>query len=209
MAVLMSQVLTTARTYLNDDNATQNPDNTLIPKLQEAHRELQEELWVVGSPLVRARSNPITLVAGTIVLSPTTTPPLPADLLCPTSLYESPNGAFNWTPMTEAFYVPLGYIQLATLGWWSWRAEQIQFGGATGTVYVVIDYRRQIPIPALVTDPIGILFGESFLAARTAAIASGVLGNAEAFAAMTSLAKENLAKVLSANRGKQTSTIKP
>ena len=65
----MSQVLTTARTYLNDDNITQFPDPVLIPKIQEAHRELQEELWVCGSPIMRGQQGPIAYVANATILS--------------------------------------------------------------------------------------------------------------------------------------------
>lgn len=208
MAVSMSQVLTTARTYLNDDAATQNPDNTLIPKVQEAHRELQEELWVVGSPIVRAQSTALVVTAGVTTLSPSSSPALPADLLCPTQLFESPNNSV-WSPMTEAYYIPLGYTAVATLNWWSWRQENIIFGGATGSVYVIIQYRKLIPIPVLVTDPIGILFGESFLAVRAAALVAGVLGNPTVYEAMTALAEKNLAKVITANRGQQKPTLKP
>lgn len=207
MSVAMSQVLTTARTYLNDDNATQFPDPVLIPKVQEAHRELQEELWVVGSPLVRGQ------VVASYLTPATSLTGIPADFLCPTILNENVAGATiltpGWTPMTEAFYVPLGYTLGPTLQWWSWQQEQIIVAGATQNRAVAIQYRRLIPIPAVATDLIGILFGESYLAARSAAMAAGTLGNDVVYTAMTALAKENLGKVISANRGQQKPQLKP
>jgi len=203
----MSQVLVTARTYLNDDNATQFPDQVLIPKIQEAHRELQEELWVVGSPIVRGQ----TLVAyatPTQVLGA-----MPQDFLCPTALFENTAGATvstaGWQPMTEAFYIPLGTVLGPTLGWWVWQQEVITVAGATASRAVVVQYRRQITIPVLSTDLIGILFGESYLAARAAAICAGTVGNEAIYTAMTALSKENLAKVISANRGQQKPIMKP
>ena len=208
MSVPMSQVLTTARTYLNDDNATQFTDPVLIPKIQEAHRELQEELWVGGSPNVRAITAVLHYVANATVL-----PTLPANFLCPIQGFENswptPAAPTVWTPMTEAFFNPLGMAQGATLGYWQWQQETVTVIGATVDRSVVFQYRCLITIPVLATDLIGILFGESFLAARAAAIAAGTVGNAEVYAAMTTLAKENLAKVLSANRGQQKPLLKP
>jgi len=204
----MSQVLTTARTYLNDDNATQFPDPVLIPKCQEAHRELQEELWVGGSPNVRALTATLHYVANATVL-----PALPANFLCPMQGFENawptPAAPTVWTPMTEAFFNPLGLAQGPTLGFWQWQNETITLIGATVDRSVLFQYRALIAIPILSTDLIGILFGESYLAARTAAIAAGTVGNKEVYAAMTSLAKENLSKVLTANRGQQKPLLKP
>lgn len=208
MSVPMSQVLTTARTYLNDDNATQFPDQVLIPKVQEAHRELQEELWVVGSPLVRGQTAVLAYVAAATAL-----PTLPPDFLCPTAMFENAAGSTvatpNWLPMTEAFYIPMGAAQGLTLDWWSWQQELVVLRGASANRAVIVQYRRQIPIPVLSTDVIGILFGESYLAARAAGMAAGTLGNAEALAAMTALSKENLAKVITANRGQQKPLLRP
>ena len=209
MSVPMSQVLATARTYLNDDNATQFPDPVLIPKIQEAHRELQEELWSVGSPLVRGQTTALQVSSGTKILNATSTPALPSDFLCPTMMFESAAATGPFASMTEAFYLPLGYTPVAALQWWCWQQEQILLGGASGTVYVIIQYRRQITIPSLATDVIGILFGESYLAARSSAIAAGTVGNKDVYDAMTALAKENLGKVISANRGQQKPLFKP
>lgn len=209
MSVPMSQVLTTARTYLNDDNATQFPDPVLIPKFQEAHRELQTELWSAGSPLVRGVSSPLTVLTGVKLLTATSTPPLPADLLCPTMLFESAASAGPYLPMTEAIYIALGYTPGATMGVWSWQQEQIVLGGASGTVYIIVQYRRLITIPVLATDFIGVLFGESYLAARTAALAAGTVGNKDALQMMTELANQNLAKVIANNRGQQRPLMSP
>jgi hypothetical protein len=204
----MSQVLTTARTYLNDDNSTQFPDNVLIPKVQEAHRELQEELWVIGSPLVRGQTAPLAYLTPNVVL-----PALPADFLCPTAVFENAAGSLStaagWQPMTEVFYIPLGTAQGATLGYWAWQQEAISVLGATVNRAVIVQYRRLITIPVLATDVIGILFGESYLAARAAAITAGTVGNEAVYDKMTALSKENLGKVIAANRGQQKPPLKP
>lgn len=219
MSVPMSQVLATARTYLNDDNATQFPDPVLIPKIQEAHRELQTELWVVGSPLVRNQNQ---LTGGSIpnslnvILSPnpTTGAYLISDFLCPTALFEnalaSSQFSPGWTPMTEAFYVPIGYTPVATYQWWIWQDEILSVAPTTAVGRaLILQYRRNIPIPQVATDLIGILYGEAYLAARAAAITAGTVGNLDVFTALSAIAKEQLSKVIVANRGQQKPTLKP
>lgn len=211
MSVPMSQVLTTARTYLNDDNATQFPDPVLIPKIQEAHRELQEELWVAGSPLVRAQQGPLIYTAGTTSITDVNFPPV--DFLCPTMLFENTAGSFliaaGWTPMTEAFYIPFGIAQHGTLDFWVWQQENIILNGANVNRAMFIQYRRLIRIPVLSTDLIGVLFGESYLAPRAAGLAAGTVGNQDAVKEMTALAKENLSKIMQANRGQQRAMMNP
>lgn len=208
MAETLQTVLTIARGYMNDDNATQFNDPVLIPKAQEAHRELQEELWMIGSPIVRAQSGPIAYASGTTELTG-----LPNDLLAPMVLFENSSGSTaasaGWQPMTEIFYIPLGTAQGTTLSWWSWQQEKIILLGASANRAVIMQYRRKIPIPNVLTDPIGILSAESYLGARTAAIAVGTLGNADAMGALTTIAQANLAKIISSNRGQQKPLVKP
>ena len=73
----------------------------------------------------------------------------------------------------------------------------------------MVQYRRQLPIPQLATDLILVTFGESYLAARAAAMAAGSVGNMQLVTEMTSLAKENLSKVIATNRGSQRSLVNP
>lgn len=213
MAVQLSQVLATARTYLNDDNALIWTDPVLIPKAQEAHRELQTELWVIGSPLVRGQSAQLAIPINASPTNVTTLAPTgyPTDLLVPSSILENASTptANGWTPVTEFIYLPLNITAAATLGMWSWVEEQLWLAPCTAARTIVIFYRRQIPIPAVNTDPIGVLFGETYLAARTAAIAAGTVGNSAVYQAMTALAKENFGKVVRANRGQQWSPNNP
>jgi len=201
MSALLSQVLNTARSFINDDLATSSPDPALIPKVQEAHRELQEQLWLAGSPLVREQTDPILVNAGDTELT------LPADILCPFELLENAANApitdANWKPMTEAFYIPIGTGQGPELIFWAWRKERVQFIGASNSRSVIMRYRRKIPEPVNLNDQIGILFGEMYLSARSAAIFAGSLGNSEVYEKLTALAGQNLASVIQANRGAQ------
>src|ERR1022692_246901 len=98
MSAPLSQVLTTARTYLNDDNIAIWSDPTLIPKIQEAHRELQTELWVNGSPIVRAQTSILAIPAsGSPTVLATLNPSgYPLDLLLPTAIFESASSPGNF-----------------------------------------------------------------------------------------------------------------
>jgi hypothetical protein len=207
----LSQVLTTARTYLNDDNIAVWSDPTLIPKVQEAHRELQTELWVNGSPIVRAQSSILSIpTSGSVTNLGTLNPSgYPTDLLLPTALSESTASPVTWQPITETIYFPIGYLAQVALTWWSWQEENILLAPCSSARSIIVQYRRSIPIPVVATDLIGILFGEIYLAPRAAAIAAGSVGNKATHDEMTALAKSNFGKLLVSNRGQQRSLMGP
>lgn len=211
MSAQLNQVLASARTLVNDDLGTQFTDPVLIPKIQEAHRELQEQLWLAGSPVVREQTDALNIALGTTAL--TNTSGLPSDLLCPIELFENDTGASlgtpNWIPMTESFYIPIGITASGRLTYWSWRKEILYLAPSTLNRSLVIRYRKTIPRPEQLTQEIGILFGESYLAARSAALVAGTLGNKEVYDTLTTLAKENLSAVLQANRGSQRPIMSP
>lgn len=207
MAVKAIEVLSTVRTFLNDDNASVWTDQALMPKLQEAHRELQTELWIVGSPTVRQTTLAFTVNAGVKNLVEANLQP--ADLLVPTALYEASPGMSDWTPMTEQAYFAVGIQPGATLTFWAWLKEEIILVGCTVPRQMVIHYRRKLPNLVTVNDTISVTFGELYLSARTAAMAAASVGNDKVHADMTAIAKDNLAKVVAANRGQQKPVMRP
>lgn len=209
MSVQLSQVLTTARTYLNDDNSVMFPDPVLIPKIQEAHRELQTELWVNGSPIVRAQTAAMTIPINANPTNLNTLAPVgfPTDFLLATALFESSAGTY--IPITEVIYFPVGYTALADIRMWSSQEDNVILAPCTASKTVIMQYRRSITIPSIATDAIGILFGEIYLAARGAGIAAGSVGNKAAHDELTALAKNNFAKLLLSNRGQQKAMVSP
>jgi hypothetical protein len=205
MSVPLSQVLASTRTYLNDDNSTSWTDPVLIPKIQEAHRELQSQLWTIGSPILREQSSTLAIPSNATQTNVTALNPtgFPTDMLNPTAVWEAASSPTTWTQMTENFYIPIGYTAAATLVYWSWQEENLIVAPCTAARSIVIQYRRSIPIPAVGTDLIGILFGESYLAPRAAAICAGAVGNKDVYTAMTALAQQNFNNLLMMNRGAQ------
>jgi hypothetical protein len=115
----------------------------------------------------------------------------------------------QWIPLTETFFLPLGYVLGTVLTWWSWQEEELLLSGASVNRYVNFQYRRQIPIPQNATSEIGITFGEMYLGARGAAIAAGSVGNVAAAQILDGEAEKNFAMVLLANRGQQKPINKP
>jgi len=210
MSQQLSVALTTARVFLNDTPKAVWTDAQLIPIAQEAHRELQSKLWEVGSPVVRAQSADITVTAGSTSITFAGPPTLPADLLTPFRLIE--RATTDILPaaveMTEQTFIPT-IAQTGILQYWAWIDEAIQLLGATADRKVVIFYRKLIPIPALTTDPLGILHAEQFVGPRTAAIAHLSLGNKTAYDSIMPESTMKLNMVVAAQRGQQTPPIKP
>lgn len=201
----LSVALTAARTWLNDDAGTNWSDASLIPKCQEAHRELQVMLWGVGSPAVRKQSAAITVAAGALTLNN------PADMLTPFKLQEYASTVetiADATDMTEANFLP-NITQATKLIFWAWKEELFQFVGASTDRKVVIYYRKSITIPSASGDAIGILFGELYIGARAAAIAHGSVGNKDAYGILSEVCKTNFGQVVAAQRGQQTPPVKP
>ena len=214
MSVPMSTVLTQARTYLNDDNSLQFPDPVIIPKIAQAHQELQLALQNIGSPIVRGLSAVITIPNSTTptTLSFTSTPPLPTDLIVPTSIFESTAANMSVsTPITEFMYLPIAVAQgTTTISRWAWTEEQLVLGPCAASVYIQILYKRMITIPVLNTDLIGVLNGEFFLSARAAAMVAATLdGQKDLVASLNSLAADKLKDLLTSNRGAQRPLSKP
>lgn len=202
---LLSVALATARTWLNDDVGATWTDAALIPKAQEAHRELQTKLWNVNSPVVRKEAAAATVNAGATTITN------PADMLTPFRLQEYANTVetrADAIDMTECNFLP-NRAALAILQDWCWKEEVIQFVAASADRKVIIYYRKLITIPVVAGDPIGILFGELYIGARAAAIAAGSVGNQEAFEFLSTTSESNFATVIAAQRGQQSPPSKP
>lgn len=197
MSVQASVVLATARTFLNDDAATNWTDASLFPKLQQAHRELQIKLRRAAAPVMKNSYSELILAAATGFLTP------PSDLVAPIQLWETfQGGASNtYALMTEYDTLP-NVVPTNTLIYWSWVEEIVKFVGATSSRQVLMKYWRAIPVPQVNTDLIGFLNGELYLAPRTAAIAAGSVGQAAEMGALAGLADGSLNEVILSNRGR-------
>jgi hypothetical protein len=194
-----SVALITARTLLNDDAGTLWSDTVLLPKLQQAHRELQAELWFSGSPVLRKMSTTVTIAAGVLVHPGTGL----TDMVEPIRLEEKGTAEADslFVPMTE--YDPLPTLaQATTLKFWQWSEETIKFLGSSVDRSVRVYFRKSLTVPAVAGDSLGFTMAELYLAPRTAALAFGSTGNMGAADAASTLADKGLIKVILSNKGR-------
>lgn len=202
MSVQASVVLATARTLLNDDAATNWTDAALIPKLQQAHKELQIKLRRAAAPLMKNSYSESITATYTGFASP------PTDLVAPIQLWEKApsDPVTNYALMTEADPLPINVIQGPTMVWWAWVQEVVTFVGSSAGREVLMVYWRALPLPAVNTDLIGFINGELYLAPRTAALAAGSVGQSAEMGALSTIADQSLTEVILSNRGRAPQT---
>lgn len=198
-----AQVLNSARTHLNDELGLNWNDTKLLPKLQEAHRELRAQLVLVGIPVVDEFSIIMTVPALTTDDSNqdlSVVAGYPTDMIIPIWIKERQVGQRNvdFHDMTQVDTIP--YMDKSTyLGYWAWLEEVIVVRGALNSNQIQIKYGRNIPTPVVNTDNIGFMYGELFLSYRTAALAAGSTGNDQKNTYLTSQAERNLDTVIRMN----------
>ena len=195
-----SQVLDSARTHLNDEFGSLWTDQKLMPKLQEAHRELQSTLFLSGIPVVNDITSVLTVPANTVDgqnVDMSTVTGYPANLIRPIWMKERTVGQLNqdFIDMIEVDFIP-NILKDTRLVYWAWMGQTIMLLGANNDTQVQLRYRGSLIIPVKVTDDCGVLFSETFLSYRTAALAIASAGLDEAkFRMLNSQAEMNLSKL--------------
>lgn len=197
MAVTALVALTTARTLLNDDAASLWTDVALIPKLQQAFRELEAKLRINAASIMRKTVVNNVSAHGTTYTALT-------DIIEPIRLWEKAVGDpdTSYVQMTEQD--PLANnVEATTLIYWQWDGALINFIGASANRTVKLTYWRTLAEPAASSDSLFFINAELYLAPRTAALAAGSVGEKDKFEAMTAVAEGNIELVIQANRGRQ------
>lgn len=172
---LLGDVLAQARTHLNDDDASNWPDQRLRLKAKQAFNELQAELLVAGIPIINAVTTVLTvpaLLTDDANLDISTVSGYPTDIIMPIWMKERATGQMNadFVDMTEVDFLP--NIQKSNqLIWWSWIKQTVMVLGALVDTQVQLRYQRLLNVPSVNTDTIAVLLGELFLSYRIAALA--------------------------------------
>ena len=191
--------LQSARTYLNDINGVTWTDSVLMPILQEAHRELVQELDLNGVGVLKQQTSPILVPAGSLDLGNNQ----PYNILEPISMLERDPGEDPefFINMVQVNFLP-EVDPSQDLGYWSFNQQVIAFVGATQDKEVILRFKGWIPTPGLTTDQIGVISGARFLGARIAAIACDTVGRESK--RLHELASMNLYKIMQrATKGTQ------
>jgi len=168
-----------------------------MPKLQQAHRELQVKLRRAAAPVMKGT------YLETIPIGSTVFATQPTDIIAPIQLWEKlpADPITMYALMTEADPLP-NVAQAATLTWWGWFNENIAFVGSTASRAVKMIYWRALRVPTANSDPVGFIDGELYLAPRVAAIAYGSTGDATSMQILAGIADSSLGEVILSNRGR-------
>jgi len=175
---LVYEALAAARTHLDDDTGDLWPDTRLLPKLQEAHRELQLKLRVNGVSVLSTVTSVLTVPA--LVTDLTLSIGYPTNLVEPIRLEERDPSQDDseFHPMFEVDFIP-SKDQDTDLFYWTWNGEKVLLLGSSTISEVRMRYKKSLSIPEAVTDPVGVISGELYLSYRTAALAVGGTRGAE------------------------------
>lgn len=194
-AVTASVALTTARTLLNDDAGSMFTDAVLIPKLQEAFRQMVASLRV-NAQSIMIRNDVQTINAGIAVLSIT-------DINEPIKLWEKATAATNdlYLPMTEFDPLP-NDIAAATLRYWQWDGTNVNFIPSSANRSVKTRYWRVLTEPTAAGSSLILINAEYYLGPMTAAIMAGSLGEDEQMTTLAALAVTTMKSVIDANSGR-------
>jgi hypothetical protein len=165
------QVLDSARTHLDDELGISWPDQRLLPKFQESHRELKQALVLNGIPVIHQVTAVLSVPANTTDL--TTVTGYPTDMITPIWMKERQTGQDNsdFVDMTQVDFLP-NIDQDIWLFWWCWIGQKITLVGSLNAEQIQLRYNKDLSVPTLVSDDIGIILGEGFLSYRTAALAA-------------------------------------
>jgi hypothetical protein len=190
----MSQALVAlklARTYLHDNNAITWTDAELMPLLQVAHSEMVEELKLHQLGTLKAVSARITIPALALDMGVNQ----PTNIIDPISLVEGDPGAdiANFQDMVRTNFIPFE-DQTNWLTYWSWIGEKIVFLGANTAREVILRYTGSIATPQYVTDQLGIIFAENFIAPRIVSLAFMNIGKPNQN--IEDIAQTNLYKII-------------
>jgi hypothetical protein len=198
MAVTAQEPITECKALLNDPQGNIYPDEKLIPLMQKAYRELQTKMMLNGLPVLKEASIPVAVAVGTTRLGDGAG--LPDDFVYPIELGERTQGSTNnYGKMRETEW-EADEKPHPSLVYWTWREEEIKFLGATTAREVRIRYMKGLTRIIATTSPILVNNSQTWLAARTAAIAAMLLGGnptrAQALDGDASVAMEDLLRLL-------------
>lgn len=182
-----AEIIDTVASLMNDTAQTVYTDSAVLPYLNMALRNLQEEFEANNIPVTNAVSTAINVPAGVSVIRFPETgqaqvlPQLPVDLVEIQQLWESPEGETQWIPLTRREFIPL-YIESQNVNQfliWAWINQEIRVPAANADIDLKIDYIasmfKKIEAPQL-TINFPFINIHSYLGYKTAALCSRYIG---------------------------------
>ena len=176
---------------MNDTNRVTYTNAVQLPYLDMALRDLEEIFQLHNIPVTNATSATLTpLVAGTTVVSFTSSPALPSDLVEIQQLYERTTGVEPWIPMSKREFLPLELEaqDITQFLIWAWVNQEIRLIASTASNDLKMDYIASIFVtPVDIADidiDIAIVNIHQYLGYHVAALCSRYIGSNESRAAM-------------------------
>lgn len=202
--VTVNNVVSEAQSMLNDVGQSLFTLAILLPFINKAYDELQNDLIDNGVQVLNEISATLSITAGTTTINPQSV--IGTNFVEPVRLQERDGASTNeddWVDMDEQDWEP-SEAQQTVLGVWVWREQQINFRGATTDRDVRVFYHKALSVFTVGGDAVGIERAKTFLAARTAALAAGLIGEnwsrAEALQADADKHKEILLSIYAKKR---------
>ena len=176
MPTLASDCFFTAKGRLNDLTGALYTDTNLLPYLQDAYKELQNELAAINAEVLEERSAVILVPNGTTSLGPDGANLQPSDMVVPITLFER-------TPGSQETFMQMGETRWETqelpsssLRKWNWKEEEIKLLGSNQSREVKIDYIKSLTVISGPNSAIKVSGSKLFLGVRTAALAAESIG---------------------------------
>ena len=174
-SVTAASVMDDAAALLNDVNKTSFTYVVQIPYLNIALKELRKHFELSNLSITdQTNTTPIILAAAVTELSFTSTPALPANLVDIRKAWQRPTGSgqqYVPLPRIDGLPMEMNGIAINTLYGYVWEDQKMKFLPANVNTDIVLEYIQELfPIIALSTDTINCRNGDSYLAARTAAL---------------------------------------
>lgn len=202
----------------NDTLQTDYRNETVIPYLNMALNDLQEE-FELNDILVTYETSAILIIpAGMIAVGFSTTPALPAALIEIKKLWESDTGQEAWSQLSPRSFISpnlQGIAPVAKFGIWAWNGNEIRLPESSQINDLKLDYISsifsEVTMQTVDTD-LGIKLKncKSYLGYRTGAHCAMWIGeNPERAAALSIEADHSLSKSLGiAIKNKQSIAIR-
>src|SRR5690348_7815083 len=173
----VANILTEARALLNDTGSAIFTDTALLPLIKKAYQELQDELVLNGVGDIKESDDTVLLSNGaTKTIDPSVTFP---DLILPVAMWEKPSNAnpdTDYVAMVEYRFGP-DIDQEEKMRFWYWEDGKIQLPRCTtNNIILKVKYLKFLTVIVDVNTIIPIINCQTYLAARTAAIAAYSIG---------------------------------
>jgi hypothetical protein len=173
MPETLAGITAKTRSLLGDPDATMYPDTLLLGPVNIAGTIVGNELRVYGVDRMRNTTLLSNVPIGTLALSMTSSPALPASFLSPIQLWEKPAGsaATNYTPIMQAReQIPPGLIPGPLMGQYTFFNGVLNFIGATQALDILIDFIQSLSDLAAPSDAVPVADTTVAIANKAAAI---------------------------------------